>query len=64
MLVSCSLKSLTVKFLSAIDGKQDLVIAFRGTVTSTEWMADIDAFLVNALPWNTVFMFSFVGSPL
>ena len=36
------------------DGKQDLAIVFRGTITSTEWVADIDAFLIATKPWDKV----------
>lgn len=38
----------------AADGKQDLVISFRGTVASSEWLADFDAFLIEAFPWRKV----------
>ena len=35
-------------------GKQDRAIVFRGTITSTEWSTDLDAFLVATKPWDKV----------
>ena len=45
---------------SVADGKQDLVIAFRGTITSSEWLADFDAFLIEAFPWAKVDSWSLI----